>query len=122
MTATICISCGEPMAPNSERPPSMRNVKQCVPCIYNLELPASRSTLSKADGSACNLPSAIDRNPLGVRDAGQKETRGEAYPSRGGCGGPTFPPGPTSGPLGAPERCEPAYSVPGGNPFPNGRW
>ena len=51
----ICICCGEPMEPGSERPPSGGNLNQCVPCVYNLEFPASGSTLRKADGSAINF-------------------------------------------------------------------
>lgn len=48
MNPTICISCGEPMAPGAERAPSLGNPNQCVPCCTGHQLPAEGSAAYRA--------------------------------------------------------------------------
>lgn len=47
-TPTICISCGEPMAPGADRAPSLGNPNQCVPCCTGHQLPAEGSAAYRA--------------------------------------------------------------------------
>ena len=110
MSPTLCISCAEPMAPGTERPPSMGNPNQCVPCACGIERPA-QDGLRKGHGRPNNLlaPSATASMPQSRRQTAESESAIHLPPA-------------TAPGIHPPRDAGTATTAAGGNPFPRGRW
>lgn len=74
MNHTICISCGEPMAPGADRAPSLGNPNQCVPCCTGHQLPAEGSAAYRATDGPTTLPPATAPAACISGDAGPETT------------------------------------------------
>jgi hypothetical protein len=95
---TICISCGEPMSPASERPPSGGNPNQCVPCATGINFPSSPKGSAESPGAEPGRLTATGRD-----SNLPAATAPRSLPQSSRDGGPETTPA-------------------AGNPFPAGRW
>lgn len=139
MNPTICCGCGHSMSPGAERPPSMGNPNQCVPCATGIDFPAPGAALSKAQGGANNLP-CDSESAAGSSGAapGSLTAPGFSFPGLDSCpctdgngdgvhATVTFRPGdyllpPVTAPVSSPGMRASVTTATGGNPFPLGRW